>query len=268
MASNVTQIVYGDITAASLNLTGSDGIIITAATSSESASHAIVKQYLSSSAGTVKGNTGFGIKNEFYGSINNAYPAVYSAVEYVVETPSSGKIKTVTYLGDNGTLRAVSETNQYSVKRFGALNSNFSQRNYLFNTTTTGIEDVYMGISQIPSTQFIEMPVQESWNFVLRVIARKTTGLASDAFFINGFCDNYGVGTINGQYVTAFEIGSPVITPALQVNVVFDQNDGANNYFRIQCQSLTAATINWVGYLDVVATFASASARPGGPGSI
>jgi hypothetical protein len=268
MASNLTQIVYGDVSAASLILTGSDGLNISAATSSESQSHAISKQYLSSSAGTIKGNTGFGIKNEFYGSVNNAYPASYAAVEYVVETPASGKIKSKTYLGDSGTLRAVSEINQYSVKRFGGLNSNFVQRNYVFTATTLEAEAVYMGIGQIPSVQFIEMPNQESWNFVLRVIARKTTGLASDAFFINGFCDNYGVGTINGQIVQPIEIGSPAIVPALAVNVQFDQNDGANNYFRIQCESLTAATINWIGYLDIVVAHGSASARPGGAGAI
>lgn len=268
MPSNIQQIFYGDISAASLNLTGSDGLIISTVTSSESASHAVSRQYISSSAGTIKGNTGFGLKNEYYGSVNNAYPAIYGAVEYVVENPTNGKIKNVSYLGDNAQIKAVSETNQYSIKRFSNLNSNFTQRNYVMVTSTAGVETVYMGTGEIPSVQYIEMPLQESWNFVLRVIARKTTGLASDAFFINGFCDNYGVGTINGQSVKQIEIGSPDVVPALEVNVVFDQNGGANNYFRIECQSLTAATINWIGYLDIVSTYASASARPGGPGSI
>jgi hypothetical protein len=268
MASNVNQIVYGDISAASLNLSGSDGLTILTATASESASHAVSRQYISSSAGTIKGNTGFGLKNEYYGSVNNAYPAIYGASEYVVENPTNGKLKNIAYIGDNGQIKAVSETNQYSIKRFSNLNSNFTQRNYVMFTATTGIENVYMGIGEIPSVQYIEMPLQESWNFVLRVIARKTTGLASDAFFINGFCDNYGIGTINGQTVKQIEIGSPTIVPALEVNVVFDQNGGANNYFRIECQSQTAATINWIGYLDIVSTYASASARPGGPGSI
>ena len=92
--------------------------------------------------------------------------------------------------------------------------------------------------------------------------------MASDAFFINGFCDNYDIGTINGQSVQAYEIGSAPLTPNANAVVIFDQNGGANNYFRIQCQSLDAGTISWVAYLDVVASYASASARPDGPGGI
>jgi hypothetical protein len=268
MPSNVSQILYGDLQAASLTLTGSDGFTITAATGSESASHAVFKQYLSSSAGTIKGNVGFGIKNEFYGSLNNNYPAPYYATQYTVENTTAGRIKKTDYLASSYVLKAFSEDNNFSSKRFSILNSNFTQRSYVFSATTTAVENVYMGIGDIPSIQYISMPDQESWNFTLRIIARRSNALASDAFFIQGFCDNYGVGTINGQMVMPIEIGSPGLAPYLGAIVIFDQDGGNNNYFRIQCQSGLADVISWVGYLDIVSTYASASARPGGAGSI
>jgi hypothetical protein len=92
--------------------------------------------------------------------------------------------------------------------------------------------------------------------------------LASDAFFINGYCDNYDSGTINGQQVQVYEMASPGLAQYLNAVAVFDQNGGANNYFRIQCQSTIGTEIKWVGYLDVVANYASASARQGGAGAL
>lgn len=268
MPSNVSQILYGDLQAASLTLTGSDGFSITAATGSESASHAVFKQYLSSSAGTIKGNVDFGIRNEFYGSLNNNYPAPYGSTQYTVESTTAGRVKKIEYLASSYTLKAFSEENNFSSKRYSILNSNFTQRNYVFYATTTAVENVYMGIADLPAIQYITMPDQESWNFTLRIIARRSDGLASDAFFMQGFCDNYGVGTINGQIVMPIEIGSPGLAPYLGANVIFDQDGGNNNYFRIQCQSGLSGTISWVGYLDIVSTYVSSSARPGGAGSI
>lgn len=254
----------------SLNIRSDGGLplTITTVTASESSSHAIFRQYISSSAGTIKGNVGFGLKNEFYGSINNGYPFPYGATEYTVLNTSLRTTKKTDYLGGGGILEKISEYNRHSYKEFSRINSNFTHRTYVFTGTTNGVENIYLSVADLPADQYIEMPVWESWNFTLRVIARKTTALASDAFFINGFCDNYEVGTINGQAVQTYEIGSAALTPNANAVVIFDQNGGANNYFRIQCQSLDGGTISWVAYLDVVANYASASARPDGPQGI
>jgi hypothetical protein len=243
-------------------------LTITTVTASESSSHAIFRQYISSSAGTIKGNVGFGLKNEFYGSINNGYPFPYGATEYTVVNTTVRTTKKTEYLGGGGQLEKISEYNRHSLKEFSRLNSNFTHRTYVFNGTTNGVQNIYLTTADLPADPYIDMPVWESWNFTLRVIARKTTGLASDSFFINGFCDNYDIGTINGQSVQAYEIGSAPLTPNANAVVIFDQNGGANNYFRIQCESLDGGTISWVAYLDVVANYASASARPDGPGGI
>lgn len=267
---NTKQLTGSYNATGSLNIRSDGGLplTITTVTASESSSHAVFTQYVSSSAGTIKGNVGFGLKNEFYGSINNGYPFPYGATEYTVVNTTVRTTKKTDYLGGGGQFEKISEYNRHSLKEFSRLNSNFTHRTYVFNGTTNGVENIYLTTADLPADPYIDMPVWESWNFTLRVIARKTTALASDAFFINGFCDNYEVGTINGQAVQTYEIGSAALTPNANAVVIFDQNGGANNYFRIQCQSLDGGTISWVAYLDVVANYASASARPDGPQGI
>jgi hypothetical protein len=267
---NTKQLTGSYGVSGSLNIRSNNQLpfTITSVTASESSSHATFRQFISSSTGTIQGNVGFGLKNEFYGTINNGYPFPYGATEYTVLNTTVRNTKKTEYIGGGGLFEKINEYNRHSYKEFSRLNSNFTHRTYVFSGTTNGAENIYLGTADIPSEQFIEMPVWESWNFTLRVIARKTDGLASDSFFINGFCDNYNIGTINGQSVQSYEIGSPTVTPNLNAVVIFDQNGGANNYFRIQCASIDAGTVTWVAYLDVVANYASASARPDGPGGI
>jgi hypothetical protein len=243
-------------------------ITITTVSASESSSHAVLVQNLSSSAGTIKGNIGFALRNDYYGSLNNNYPVPYGSVEYTVISTAGRNTSRTEYLGNANMLQKVSEHTAHSTKEFSRINSQFTTRRYVFSGTTTGVENIYLATADIPNVQYIEMPSWESWNFTLRIIARKTDQLASDAFFINGYCDNYDSGTINGQQVQVYEMASPGLAQYLNAVAVFDQNGGANNYFRIQCQSTIGTEIKWVGYLDVVANYASASARQGGAGAL
>lgn len=266
MPSNVSQILYGDLNASSLNLTGSDGISIRALATASASTVALVKQYASSSSGL----PGFGIKNEFYGSIGNFYPFALGSVSHEVENQTYYTTKKTDYIGYNSLFEKINEYKRDSFKEFSAMNSNFTHRKYILYGTTNGTENVYLAVPTLPRDEYIEMPDQESWNYELRIIARRTDGLASDAFFIYGYCDNYGTGSINGQAIQPLaEIGSNVQTvQGLAVVVVLDQDGGTHNYFRVQAQStLGTGTVQWIGYLDVVANYASASARPGGPGA-
>lgn len=236
------------------------------ATASDSSTNVLVRQTLTSSIRT--GSVDFAIRNDYYGSIGNLHPLAYGAVDYKVISTAGRNTQRTEYLGNGGALKASSEHTAFSTKEFSLGNSNFVTRRYVFSGTTTAVENIYLSTIDVPSSQFVEMPSWESWNFTLRIIARRTDQLASDAFFINGYCDNYASGTINGQQVQVYEMASPGLAQYLNAIAVFDQNGGLNNYFRIQCQSAIETEIKWVGYLDVVANYASASARPGGPGAI
>lgn len=236
-------------------------------TSSESSSNVIFSQILSSSTGT--GQIDFGIKNNYYGTIGNIFPSPYGSTEYRVVstgfTPSTKRIDSIGYVGKD---TPVTEKTNFSTKDYSAFNNNFTHRKYVMNGTTVGYQNVYLSMPEsLPPIEYVEMPSWESWNFTLRVIARKKDQLQSDAFFINGYCDNYGSGTINGQYVQTYELASPGLAQYLNVVVEYDQNGGANNYFRVQCQSNVVSDVVWMGYLDVIAVYASASARAGGAGA-
>lgn len=260
------QILYGDLQAGSLILTGSNGISVTATGSTTGSTVVLLTQYASGSVGNTV--AGFGIQNTYAGAISSFYPVPYGAVTYTIAAVGAFTSKRTEYLAAGGSLDKISEHNRTSTKEFIRGNQNFVSKRYVLTGTTVGAQNVYLNIPDIPADTFVEMSDQESWNFTVRIIARKTDALASDAFFIQGFCDNYGAGTINGQIAQPMEIGSNRLAPALGANIEFDQNGGANNYFRIQCQSADAGTVSWLGYIDVVATYASASARPEGPGQI
>jgi hypothetical protein len=243
----------------------SGSITITMATSSESASHTTLKQYVRSTDGTVLGNIGFGIRNEFYGSNDNFYPNPFGAIEYTVsDSPDNFATKNTNYISYNKNFEKISEIGVNSKKEFYRPNSNGTHREYIMSGRTNGIQDIYLNIFGPPNDDFIDMPTEESWNFTVRIIARNTDALASDAFFINGYCDNTGVGTIVGQDVIVNEIGAANLVPNLNVDIQYDQNGGNNNYFRIQCESDVNAVIDWVAYIDIVAVYGIAGARPAG----
>jgi hypothetical protein len=246
----------------------SGSITITKATGSESASHTTLTQYVRSTAGTIKGNTGFGIRNEFYGTNNDFYPIPFGAVEYTVASkPALFSTIQTNYIGYSGNHIKMSEYGVNSIKEFPYFNNNYVHREYVMVGTTTGTQNVYLSLAAGPPFEdFIDMPNEESWNFTVRVIARRTDNIASDAFFINGYCDNTGVGTIVGQGIIENEVGAAALIPVLNVAMVFDQADPfANpvNYFRVQCQSNVGggAIIQWIGFVDIVANNIEAGPR-------
>ena len=283
---NTTTSSYGDLLVKSgsvwinsKQLTGSYGVTgslnilqptgseiplnITRVTGSDTAVSVFTRQYASSSGGVIPGNTGFGIRNEFYGSLATYYPIAHGAVEYTVGNILDGATKRTDYIGGKFNFEKITEHNPTLIQEFSRLNTNYTHRKYIMNCTTTNQQNVYLAIpSGPPFAEYIDMPVQESWNFTVRVIARKTdaNGFASDAFFINGYCDNNGVGTIVGLAAPLQEVGSAFLAPGLNVAIEFDQNGGANNYFRVLAQSnVPNSTIQWVGYVDIVANYYSAS---------
>jgi hypothetical protein len=239
-------------------------MIITLSTSSNNTVQTLLKQYAISTDGTPKGDVGFGLRNEFYGTNNNSDPpSNYGATEYtVVNKPQFSTIKT-DYVGYNGNnFDKISEYGVNSIKHFGRYNTNYVHREYVMVGITTGIENIYLSLAGGPVfDDYIDMPDEESWNFTVRVIARNSDNVASDAFFINGYCDNTGVGTIVGQDVLVTEVGAAGLVPLLNTDIVYDINGGANNYFRVEAESNINARIHWVAYIDIVANYAIAGAR-------
>jgi len=253
----------------SLNIfqpTGSEiPLNITRVTSSATAVSVFTRQYASSSIGTST-NSGFGIRNEFYGSIINLYPMPFGGVEYTVGNYADGATKRTDYIGGKFAFEKITEHNPTLIQEFSRINSNYTHRKYIMNGTTTGIENIYLSIpAGPPFNQFIDMYDYESWNFVVRIIGRRSDANAfgSVAYFIDGYCDNIGVGTIIGQAAENNRIGPQGLVQGTNTVIAFDQNGGNNNYFRVQCQSfLNTATIQWVGYVDIVANYYSGSAAP------
>jgi len=233
-------------------------------TASNTSINVLVRHYASSSATTTPiPNTGFGIRNEFYGSMTGFYPIPYGAVEYTVGNYLDGATKRTDYIGGKFAFEKITEHNPTLIQEFSRINTNYTHRKYIFSGTTTNIQNVYLSSpAGPPFPDYIDMPDQESWNFTVRTIARKTdiNGFGSDAFFTNGYCDNNGVGTIVGLAAPVQEVGNAALVPALNVAIIFDQNAGANNYFRVQAQSnFDNSIIQWVAYVDIVANYYSAS---------
>ena len=135
----------------------------------------------------------------------------------------------------------------------------------------TSAGNIYLYVEDIPKVQYIEMGDSESWAFTIRVIGRRLDSLESVAYFINGYCDNYGTGTIIGSEVIESEIGSQNVPPPnavtnWNVDIVYDQNGGANNWLRVQAQNASGYGvtngIHWRAYVDIIVVGGRAQARP------
>jgi len=230
-----------------------------------------INYHVSSSTNT--GSIGFGIRSNYYSSVNKIlFGTEYqiSSNEYKVYYTGSnpgfpghpGMVEHNEYLLKETTNKQVTQRRAGSFKEFTFDDANFERRTYIMSGSMTSSGSIYLYVEDIPKVQYIEMNDQESWAFTIRVIGRRLDELESVAYFINGYCDNYGTGTIVGSSNLISEIGSQGVAPPnnavtnWNVDVIYDTNGGSNNWLRVEAQNASgygvSSGIKWRAYVDII----------------
>jgi hypothetical protein len=231
----------------------------------------------------ISATNGTTIQLGYYGKSKNANNISYGKDVYTLKTTGSFgfdgivSYKKQIYAGNLARL-VLTEKKSPGVHEEFELSSTlndekFYKRTYMMTGQTVGAnQNGYLYLLHAPSPQdYIEINTNESVQIVANIIARAgNAGVRSRAFLINGVADTLdAAGTIAGGYAIVNSIGQPNTAPPNNWNVVFqfvnDYNGGQTNYIRIQVYNNTVVneTINWSGYIELISTTATGTARFG-----